>query len=102
MKLVNDDVVWTCENTLEDYSDNCREPRQVKLKVNTERGIVYGHSFNEETGKIDIDPNATIVAYEDNCFATRKEANDYYVSHLKLFIAELQETIDHFNKTRID
>jgi hypothetical protein len=64
MQLEENQIVWTCCPTIECGYDERLEPRQVKLRLY--RTIWYGHSFNHETGEIDKDPNATIVAKETN------------------------------------
>ena len=100
MQLEENQIVWTCCPTIECGYDERLEPRQVKLRLY--RTIWYGHSFNHETGEIDKDPNATIVAKETNCFLTKKEANDCYAHSLALEICYMQDELKRFEETRND
>lgn len=102
MKLVENEIVWTCAPPIECGFDDrlhLHEPRQVKLKVKC--NVWQAHGFNE-TGEIDSDTNATIYARENNVFATRKEANDYYASYLTYEISALQRELEDFQKLRED
>lgn len=102
MKLIENEIVWTCTPTIEcGYDETLHRTRQVKLKIG-QHGVFYGHAFNEESGEVDTDSNATIFARESNCFATKKEANDHYAANLTYEIAAMQSELEDFNKRRED
>lgn len=93
MKLEENEIVWTCEPTIEcGYDERLHKPRQVRLSLRNT--VWYGYGFNHETGEIDEDSNATMFAKETNCFLTKKEANDCYAHDLALQIYHLQVTMD--------
>lgn len=93
-------IVWTCEPSLESYGNLPRKPRQVKLHY--KNNLWFGHSFNYQTGEIDMDSNATIFARETNCFSTKKEANDLYVHLMRRHIDDLQDELKLFEENRED
>jgi hypothetical protein len=102
MELVEDEIYWTCANTVEcGYFEGLREPHQVKIRVGR-NGCYYGHGFDETTGEIDLDMNATIVATRSNCFKSKKEANDCYVEYLAYAVSDAQERLIRFEESRQD
>jgi hypothetical protein len=101
MKLEEDQIVWTCQPTIEcGYDERLHKPRQVKLSLRNT--VWYGHGFNYETGEIDEDSNATMFAKETNCFLTKKEAVIIYAHYLVQEIQCLQDDLKGFEQQRKD
>lgn len=79
------------------YGDNQpRRPYQAKARVD-ERGLIHLHQFNQETGEIDTDSNATafVTCAELQVFETEAEAMVAYqkqlISHQNKLIDELSD-----------
>lgn len=101
MKLVDSDIVWTCEPVIESLdSERLTRPRQVKVDKVFAGCDVYGYGFNSETGEIDDDSNSTCLLTEYNCFATQEEANNRYQAYLIGSIEGLQDELKSFINSR--
>jgi hypothetical protein len=103
MELTENQIVWTCEMPMENNpgSDTVfTRPWQVKLmQLNDTKWL--GNGFNHETGIMDFGSHFTIIATKNNCFLTKKEANDCYESHLVYEIQAMQAHLEEFIEQRI-
>lgn len=105
IELVEGKIYWTCEPSFEcDSNEPLHMPHKVKVKFHQGGGSGFwlGHGFNEETGEIDIDTNATMAATKYNCFLTKKEANDRLARNLSYRAQEAKENLEFFIQTRDD
>lgn len=80
MTLEPNKIVWTCSPSIEASQYGCGfiEPYQVKL-VECPGALWQGSRFDERTGEIDDDTNATCYIHSPyEVFETHKEACDFY------------------------
>lgn len=92
-----DDVVWTCQVSLEDNNYdhyNPYEPFQVKITKIDEDGV-WANAFNKDTGEIDYDLNASYCGSIEQFFSNYKDA----AKHYKLLV--LEEIKELYKKIRL-
>ena len=83
-ELKDGEIYWTCLPDMESEGHGDDYPKtpyrvQAKRQGKPRDDVVYLHCFDRETGEIDDDSNATAIAENNAVFATKEEAQKYYV-----------------------